>query len=107
MRNMAFLDNSLIREGLRILRQRLPPGWNVSERTVSSSPGPIDAEVEIAGPDRRAGLIALEARARLDPKGVRLLVDATRAARSSGALVVVSPYLSEGTRTRLGGADIG
>jgi hypothetical protein len=107
MRNLAVSDNNLIRDGLRVLRQLLPPGWNLSERTASAGPGPVDAEVEITGPDRRAGLIALEARVRLDPKGVRPLVDATHAARSTGALVVVSPYLSEGTRTRLKEADIG
>jgi hypothetical protein len=107
MRNFTISDNTLIREALRILRQRLPPGWKVSEGTATSGLGPIDAEVEIAGPDRRAGVIALEARARLDPKGVRPLADATREARTTRALVVVSPYLSEGARTRLKEADIG
>src|SRR5258706_10319589 len=104
---MGISDNELIREGLRVLRRRLPPGWKVSEATAAALPGPIDAAAEISGPDRRPGAISLEARARLDPKGVRPLVDAAREAPTRGALVVVSRYLSEGTRARLQEADIG
>jgi hypothetical protein len=107
MNNMPISDNNLIREGLRALRRRLPPGWSVSEPTLEPRPGTIDAAAEIAGPDRRAGTIALEARTHLDPRGVRLLVDTTREARNRGALVVLSRYLSEGTRARLQEADVG
>lgn len=107
VRNEAFSDNMLIREGLRALRGRLPPGWSVSEAALESRPGAVDAAAEIVAPDRRVGALALEARARLDPKGARDLVDATREARARGALVVVARYLSEGTRTRLREADVG
>jgi hypothetical protein len=97
----------LIREGLRLLSGRLPPGWSVSEAVHESRPWALDAAAEIVAPDRRVGAVAVEARARLDPKGVRALVDATRQAREHGALVVVARYLSEGTRARLQKADVG
>jgi hypothetical protein len=107
LRNEAIPDNAVIREGLRLLRVRLPPGWSVREPALESQHGAVDAAAEIVAPDRRVGAVALEARARLDPKGVRALVDATRDARAHRALIVVARYLSEGTRARLQEADIG
>ena len=106
MRNMAISDNNLIREGLRVLRQRLPAGWSLSDATTDAR-GPIDAVAKIAGPDRRVGTIAIEARVRLEPKGVRPLVDAARQTAKDGALLVISRYVSEGTRARLQEADVG
>jgi hypothetical protein len=98
-RNMPIKDNILLRDGLRELERRLPPGWSVSELRPAASP--IDAVAEVVAPDRRAGPVALETRARLDPKGVLALVDATREPRARGPLIVVAPYLSEATRARL------
>ena len=57
--------------------------------------------VEIIAPDRRKGAIALEVKSRLDPKDVRVLVDAAPNARTGAVLLVVARYLSEGTRARL------
>ncbi len=91
----------LVREGLRELQSRLPPGWRVSETTLRSAQDSVDVVAEITAPDRRKGAIALEARARLDPKDVRVLVEATRETRTGGPLVVVARYLSEGTRAGL------
>ena len=96
MRNTWLRDNTLVREGLRELQRRLPPGWRVTP-----AQGSTDVMAEITAPDRRKGSIALEAKARLDPKGVRVLVEGTRGARAGGPLVVIARYLSEGTRARL------
>ncbi len=104
---MAMLDNMLVREGVRELRRRLPPGWSVGEPTLEPRRPSLDATIEITAPDRRKGSIAVEARTRLDPKGVRPLVDAAREAGLRGALVVVARYLSEGTRARLRAGDVG
>ena len=101
MRNTPSRDNVLVREGLRELQRRLPPGWRVSETTLPSAQDSVDGVAEITAPDRRKGAIALEARARLDPKDVRVLVEATRETRTGGPLVVVARYLSEGTRAGL------
>ena len=79
---MAVSDNMLIREGLQELRRRLPPGWAASEPRASAT----GTTVEVAAPDRRVGTFALEARPRLDPKGVRPLVESlvgSRARRAS------------------------
>lgn len=107
MRNMTERDNATIRDAFRLVRRRLPLGWTVSEPTLEPRPGVVDAEVEIVAPDRRAGTIAVEARAHLDPKGARALVDMTREARAHTPLVVVARYLSEATRERLQEADVG
>ena len=107
MCNMRILDNTLLREGLRELRRRLPPGWSVSEPALEPCPPSADATIEITAPDRRTGSLALEVRARLDPKGARPLVEAAGAAQLRGTLVVVARYLSEGTRARLREGDVG
>jgi hypothetical protein len=104
---MVVQDNRLVREGLRELQRRLPPGWSVGEAVLEPATGPIDAIVEISAPDHRTGSLALEARARLDPKSVRALVEATRGARPTGVLVVIARYLSVSTRARLQEAEVG
>src|SRR5262245_9088853 len=94
--NMPIEDNFLLREGLRELERRLPPGWSVRELRLAA--GPVDAIAEIVAPDRRVGPVALKARTRLDPKGVLALVDDTREPHVPRPLVVVARYLSEATR---------
>mgnify|MGYP002381635197 CR=1 FL=1 len=101
VRNMANLSNTLVREGLRVLRERLPPGWKLAESKRVKSATTADAAAEIVAPDRRQGALVIEARARLEPKGVRPLVETAREQRVRGALVVIARYLSESTRARL------
>lgn len=105
-RNMASLDNILLREGLRELRRRLPPGWGVSDATLEPV-GPVDAQAELTAPAQRKASIAIEVRTRLEPKAVRTLVDATRDARTRRAVIVIANYLSEATRARLRDAELG
>lgn len=110
---MAVSDNTLIREGLKELRRRLPPGWAASEPRASATATTVD----VAAPDDRVGTFALEARPRLDPKGVRPLVESLVGAlatatslvgaRATATPLVVSPYLSEGTRARLRDGGVG
>jgi hypothetical protein len=105
--NNDKLDNMLVHEGVRELRRRLPPGWRVSEPMRAPGPAAADVTVEITAPDGRTGVIEVEAKTRLDPKGGRSLAAAAGAARRPGPLVVIAPYLSEGTRARLREADVG
>lgn len=104
---MAIQGNILIKEALRILRQRLPPGWNVGDPLLAPAKGSVDATVEVTAPDRCKESLLIEVKTRLDPKGARALVDATRAARLQGALVVIARYLSEDTRARLLEGNLG
>ncbi len=96
-RNMRNQDNTLVRKGLRELERRLPPGWSVAE-TISVA--------QIRAPDSRAVSLAIEARARLDPKAVRHLADTSRTAASAEVLLIVAPYLSASTRDRLRDAEV-
>ena len=105
VRNMTRTDNKLVRQGLQELRRRLPPTWTAGEPIGAASP--VDATVEITAPDRRSGSLALEARSRLDPKDVRSLVEAFASERFRATLVVVSPYVTESTRSRLRERDVG
>jgi hypothetical protein len=107
---MAISDNiltcegiSLVREGIRELRQRLPPGWVLGEpRTaVVSQDTECDAVAEMTAPDRRTGLVCFEAKARLEPKGVLFLSHFAQNQKIQGLLVIVTRYLSEATQVRL------
>lgn len=51
--------------------------------------------------------LGLEARARLDPKGVRPLLEAADREHQRDSLVVIARYLSDGTRERLREGDVG
>jgi hypothetical protein len=104
--NMAISDNILIRDGIRELQHRIPAGWSVGDSKLDATTS-VDALVQLTAPDRRACIFHLEARARLDPKGVRPLLDLASKVRLRGPLVVVARYLSRSTRERLREADIG
>jgi hypothetical protein len=97
--NMYKLDNSLIRDGLRELRRRLPPGWQLNE--TASSDDPADVLARLTAPNHASGLVALQARSRLDPKNVVALADTSRAKTGIPPLVVISRYLSDATRSQL------
>lgn len=105
---MALLDNGLIREGIQQFRHRLPPGWRVSEPVLqllrSSSVG---AATEVQAPNGPIGRLLLDPRPRLDPKGVRALVDANYEESPRTAFIVIARYLSKSTRDHLRERDIG
>jgi hypothetical protein len=104
--NMDNLDNILIRNGISELRLRLPAGWTVSEPSLGAVAG-VDATVSVTAPDRRECSLGLEAKARLEPKGVRTLVDVVAKLRPQTPLVVVARFLSARTRERLREVDLG
>ena len=97
-----------MQEGLHALRRRLPPDWTAGQASVESHPSATKATLEVTAPDRRVGLIAVLARSRLDPKGVRTLVEAIpNEARLRSAPVVVARYLSAATRACLRDGGVG
>ncbi|MCC6812241.1 MAG: hypothetical protein IT381_32770 [Deltaproteobacteria bacterium] len=95
---MPFSDNTLVRDAVRALQQRLPPGWEAEARAPK---GDVDAFVRLTAPNQLSGLIALEARQRLDPKAVVLLADQLSRRPDDKPLIVVARYLSGATRERL------
>lgn len=100
-RNIEKLDNLLLQEGLQELQRRLPPGWSAGDLVFEPRPAFVDATVQITSPDKRKGSIALEVRARLEPKAVRSLADRMRELQTRDTFIVLSRYLSESTRALL------
>lgn len=90
---MSVLGNRLMREGLRQLEARLPPGWHVVNVRAASVG---DALAEIRAPDTRAGVISIEAKASLTPKIAMALVDRLK---SNGVIapLVITDFVSRGT----------
>jgi hypothetical protein len=103
---MPLSDNTLIRDGLRQLQSRLPAGWTLAEPLPTPSASLGDASVELGAPDGRTAVLTVEAKARLDPRGVRALVDTLRP-QLPGNPIVMTRYLSEGTRTQLRDSGFG
>lgn len=98
---MASQDNrTLAREALRALSNRLPGGWTAREAPLERV-GPLALAFEIVGPNQSAATVMIEARASLDPKGARVLLDVLDEQPRRGPLVVVARYLSATTRERL------
>jgi len=108
--NMPFSSNILVKQAVQELQGRLPPGWYLSDvRIEESRASGIDAVATLHAPSGQAGRIAFETRARLVPKDVAGLVEYVhaRALQVQAALIVVAPYLSESTRSRLRERGVG
>jgi hypothetical protein len=104
--NMALRGNNLVREGLRVLERRLPPGWCVAPAVLCRDGDPVDGLAELTAPHGRHGLLALEVCLHLDPRGVRTLVESGRIARAPGVVVVMARYLGPSARAALHEAKV-
>ncbi len=109
--NMAVRGNTasergLLERAIQALSQRLPPSWKVGDLSMLPSSS-VDAQVKLMSPDGRVGMLALEARTRLEPKDVPAIVDRAMSRTQPGTLMVISRYLSDSTRARLRDADTG
>lgn len=82
----------------------MPAGWKVGE--ARNGPIPFDATVQLRAPGGTEARIVLEAKVRLDPRGVVAVAALAAKAAARGPLLVVSPYLSPSTRERLREAEI-
>lgn len=104
-RNTARSSNSLASAALEALARRLPDGW----RLLPDRPRKalLDLAAKVRAPDGSVGVILVETKARLDPRDVYSVAEKERAAARQGPMIVVSPYLSPGTRERLKALGIG
>ncbi len=91
----------LLKEGLRVLRDRLPPGWK-QDASFSrvGAPDQPDAILRITGPDGSKARVLVEAKNRIFPRDVAQLK--TRFSRYfAGPSLVVTGFLTPATRRRL------
>ena len=94
-------EATLLKQALRALEGRLPPGWK--QRGITSKSKATDelgGIVEIASPDGVTGRLAVEAKQRLFPRDVRPLKDRLNQVAAAPYLVV-APYLPRSTRRSL------
>jgi len=100
MCNVILLGNNLERAAADVLRQRLPPGW-----TVTQSDKDAQNDLALSAPDGRTLFVEVKGARRLEPKAA--LEMARRWQKEPPALlVVVAPYLSPRTREVLAENDL-
>lgn len=104
MRNNAISGTELVRAVGAEIERRLPPRW---ELLVILHPGPqVDAVIELVGPGKVCGSLAVEAKDVLEPR----MVDAAlaRVGRAGlGGSVLVAPYIGPEARERIARAGCG
>lgn len=104
--NTALSDNTLIRDGLRRLVARLPPGWGINVVSASRPSDGIDATAEIRAPDKRRATLGIEAKSRITPKSATDVVRQLKKAEVNSPLVV-SSFMSAATQAILRDGGVG
>jgi len=97
MGNIAFSGNIAISAVIRELSRRIPPGWSVERTPAEDS----RVRLKLIAADGRSALVELSVRATLEPRSVPGLAGAQERRRGQPTQLVVVPFLSRGTRTRL------
>ena len=96
----------------RMLAERVPPGWTVrSELPVPADQPAVDLLIEVTSPAGEAALLAVEIKARVEPRRVPELARRIREMTNEGMSGVVpvlgAAYLSPRARELLRGLDVG
>lgn len=89
-------NNQLLEKAKQMLEARLPEAWAVE---MLSKGDEIDAFFRIVSPDKARATVAVEGKLRLEPRQAVELASSLR--RLAEPSLVVAPYLSPSTRTRL------
>jgi hypothetical protein len=99
---MLFQGNKLADAGIALLAQKLPVGWTISTQRERprGTPTTVDAILRVKGPGPETGVVFVEAKQRVEPKGVDYLAFELRP-DSERPVLVVAPFLSSSTRQRL------
>ena len=106
--NTDLAENEMIQIAVNWLRSRLPGNWEIVP-TVRQMPAPgrgrVDAAIDVKSPSGIYSTVAVEAKKRFSPRDVdRLLGGLRRTLRNLAGnipILVVSPWLSDGSRDRL------
>ena len=96
----------------RMLAERVPPGWRVcSELPVPADQPAVDMLIEVTSPAGETALLAVEIKARVEPRRVpelaRRIEGATDEDMSGVVPVLGAAYLSPRARELLRGLDVG
>lgn len=99
-------DTEIVRRGLALIEQRLPPGWELrSQREAGNEYPRMDALVELTGPDGDTALIAIEAKRSLVRRDIRqTMARLTRTLSDAGSdavPMVAARYLAPPVRQEL------
>lgn len=96
--------NKVLQDGLRLLRERLPPGWSVESRGPEVRGKAGDTELRLVDPDRRTARLRVGVKTALTPRTAVALAAQRGAAADHD--VLFAPYLSAPVRERLRAAGM-
>lgn len=100
----SLVGNNSLKDVLKRLAERLPPGWRIKSGAGATLGGP-DAIVELSAPDGSAAKLAIEFKDRVEPRSVPFLLSRSQA-EPARIRVLAAPFLTRGTRERLVEAGI-
>ncbi len=106
MGNMAT-ETGLIQRGLKVLEERLPPRWRAAWQKVAWARNDrwYDGMLRVTAPDGRRASMAVEAKSRIEPRDA-LRIAGLAVRLQDTPLLVLSPFLSVGTREMLREANL-
>ena len=119
MRNSPISETSMLDEACQAIRQRLPPGWDLTEQLSSGKDRlRFDGALVLADPQGLAANIAAEVKRRpVEARDVSILADRwarvlpsqtqeTQGSDGDAILMVVAPFLGPSAKDRLAEAGI-
>lgn len=107
-------DADLLREGVEALRLRLPAPWALEVRgRDQGADGPLDALLDLSGPDGTRTAIAVEVKRLMNTRDVPGVVERLRRSSSEAGVgadvspVIIARYLAPATRERIAAEGAG
>lgn len=106
--NMELIENEMVKAAVDWLRSRLPENWEIgptSRQMPTPRSGRVDAAIDLKSPNGIYTTVVVEAKKSFSPRDVdQLLGSLGRTLRNLAGnipILVVSPWLSDGSRKRL------
>ncbi|MGQ0552648.1 MAG: hypothetical protein ACT4PU_05460 [Planctomycetota bacterium] len=97
--NTAMSGNTILRQGLKLLRERLPLGWRLEPAGTGVGKATTDSELRLVDPERRSARLRFEVKSALTPRAAIELI--SRRVAKQGTEVLLAPFLSPAVRDRL------
>jgi len=105
--NMAYREDILARDSLRVLRGALPENWSAEmDAAQPGEPATDDLVVRVTAPDGHSTALTLECKPRIEPRSALGIANRASSKQVRRATLVVVPWVSKDTRAILESAGV-